>query len=97
MSEHYKYRYSITIETSDEVILQCLRAICNYSQTRGNQRIAWGGTGKYDWSRNGNQVTFHFSEPRYREVFKHEANRVLPTDAWYIVGENDNDPALPAR
>lgn len=95
MSEHYRYHYSITIETADEVVLQCLRAISDYAQVLGNKRIAWGGTKKRDWQRNRNQVTFHFSDPQYRNVFRLEAQRILPATLWHVVRENDNDPAVP--
>ena len=95
MSEHYRYCYSITVETADEVALQCLRSISDYSQVLGNKRIVWGGTKKKDWQRSRNQVTFHFSDPQYRNVFKVEAQRVLPSALWHVVRENDNDPAVP--
>ena len=95
MSEHYRYHYSITIETADEVVLQCLRAISDYAQVLGNKRIAWGGTKKRDWQRNRNQVTFHFSGPQYGNVFRIEAQRILPATLWHVVRENDNDPAVP--
>jgi len=94
MSEHYRYRYSVTVETADEVALQCLRAISDYAQVLGNKRIVWGGTKKKDWQRNNHQVTFHFSDPQYRQAFRMEAQRILPT-LWQVVRENDNDPAIP--
>ena len=95
MSEHYRYHYSITIETADEVVLECLRAISNYAQVSGNKRIAWGGTKKRDWQRDKNQVTFHFSDPEYRNIFRIEVQRILPATLWHVVRENDSDPALP--
>ncbi|MFO7997193.1 MAG: hypothetical protein R6U93_08700 [Dehalococcoidia bacterium] len=95
MGEHYRYHYSITIETPDEVVLECLRAISDYAQASGNKRIAWGGTKKRDWQRNRNHVTFHFSNPQYRNVFSTEAQRILPATLWRVVRKADNDPALP--
>jgi hypothetical protein len=97
MSDHYRYHYSITIETADEVVLQCLRSISDYSQVSGNKRIVWGGTKKKEWQRDGYQVTFHFSDQQYRNVFKIEAQRVLPKGLWHVVKEKDNDPAIPQK
>jgi hypothetical protein len=85
MSEHYRYHYSITIETADEVVLECLRAISNYAQVLGNKRIAWGGTKKRDWQRDRNQVTFHFSDPEYRNIFRIEGQHTSRDVLEYIL------------
>jgi hypothetical protein len=97
MGEHHRYHYSITVETTDEVVLECLRAISDYAQVSGNKRIAWGGTKKRDWQRNRNQVTFHFSDPQYRDAFKIQGQRILPAALWHVVSENDSDPAVRQR
>jgi len=96
MSEHSQYRYSVTVETNDEVVLHCLRAISQYAQDEGNRQIAWGGTSKKDWQQNHNQVTFRFSKPEYRITFKNEASRLMRT-LWRVIRESDNDPAAPQR
>jgi len=96
MSEHSQYRYSITVETNDEVVLHCLRAISQYAQEEGYKQIAWGGTSKKDWLQNNNRVTFHFSKPEYRITFKNEAFRLMRT-LWRVICESDNDPATPQR
>jgi len=95
MSTHTDHHFSIQIYTSDVAILNCLRALADYTQETGNSRITWGGTGRDNWEQNNQQVTFHFTDPEYRHHFKQEASRVLPYDSWSIVQENDNDPATP--
>jgi hypothetical protein len=97
MSEHYKYHYSVTIETKDEVVLHCLRAISQYAQMEGHKQIAWGGTNKEDWLQNHYRATFHFSKPEYRVTFKYEASRLMPRTLWRVICESDNDPATRQR
>lgn len=93
MNQHTLYHYSVTVETEDEVVLHCLRAISDYAQTLGNKRIVWGGTKKKDWQRNNHHVTFHFSNPEYRLTFKNGANRLMP-GKFRLVSESNNDPAI---
>lgn len=95
MKQHAKYHYSVTIKTDDEAVLQCLRALSQYAQITGNKRIPWGGTKKGDWEQHDHCVTFHFSEPEYRDSFMKETSRLLAKDLWRKVGENDSDPATP--
>jgi len=95
MSEHYKYRYSVTIKTDDLAVLHCLRALSQYAERTGLKFIAWGGTTERDWERDNNCVTFHFSDSEYRDSFIKEASRLLPKELWIKVKENDNDPASP--
>jgi hypothetical protein len=96
MTEYHQYHYSITVETNDEVVLHCLRAISQYAQQEGNRQVAWGGTNKKDWQQNGNRVIFHFSKPEYRIIFKNEASRLMRT-LWRAISESDHDPAVPQR
>jgi len=95
MTTHKDHHFSITVHTDDVAILYCLRALADYSQETGNTRIAWGGTKREDWERDGRSVTFRFSKPEYRVKFSDEAVRVLPTKSWQKVKEDDNDPATP--
>ena len=95
MSQHAKYRFSITISTDDEAVLQCLRALSLYAQATGNNRIPWGGTKRKDWERGNHRITFHFSATEYRTKFKEEALRVLTLGSWQKIGERDDDPAIP--
>ena len=95
MSRHAQFHYSVTVETDDEAVLHCLRALSQDAQATENKRIPWGGTKKQDWERNKHCVKFHFSKPDYRKTFTREAERLLPTDLWKKVAESDSDPAMP--
>jgi len=95
MSTHQDHHYSITVQTPDLAILNCLRALSAYAQETGNSRTVWGGTGEEEWSTSDNRVTFNFSDPAYRSKFKQEAFRVLPYSSWEVTEEQDDDPARP--
>ena len=95
MSQHNKYHYSVTMHTSDEAVLHCLRALSQYAQRNGNVRIPWGGTSKDNWILHNHCVTFRFSKPEYRKIFIKEVSCLLPKALWRIINENDNDPATP--
>jgi len=95
MSQHTKYHYSVTIKTDDEAVLQCLRALSQYTQLKGNKGIPWGGTKKEDWERDGHCATFHFSTTGYRKTFMDETSRLLPKSLWGEIEEKDDDPAIP--
>ena len=87
MSDRRDYKYSITIYTDDLAVVNCLRALSQYSQKTGNNRIPCGGTKDSDWKRDGHTVTFRFSRPEYREGFLVEVKRLLPRQLW---SENRN-------
>lgn len=93
MNKHAEYHYSVTIETNDEAVLNCLRALSQYAQSTGNSRIPWGGTKKEDWLQDDRCVTFHFSKKEYRATFIKEVFRLLPGSLWKKIDENDDDPA----
>jgi hypothetical protein len=95
MITHSDYHYGVTIKTSDEGILNCLRALSQYAQRTGNKRIPWGGTKKSDWIRDRHCVTFFFSDSEYRKSFMSEISRLLPNALWEKVGEDDNN--IPIR
>ncbi|MDZ7759451.1 MAG: hypothetical protein U5L00_04245 [Desulfovermiculus sp.] len=42
MGDHHRYKYSITIQTDDLAVVNCLRALSQYSQKTGNKRILTG-------------------------------------------------------
>ena len=92
---HSTYHYSITIESDDLAVVNCLRSLSQFSQKDGNNRIPWGGTKDHDWKRDGHRVTFRFTLPQFREGFLEEARRLLPAGLWNIVGQSDDDPARP--
>jgi hypothetical protein len=93
---HEDHHFSITLRSDDLAVVGCLRALAQHCQKTGNARIAWGHTKKPDWIRAGKKVTFHFSDPSYREEFKREATRILPTALFTVVSHRDDDPATPA-
>jgi hypothetical protein len=93
MTEHEKYKFSITIHSNDLGIVNCLRALSQYSQKEGNNRIPWGNTKESDWRNAKNCVTFRFTVPEYREGFIYELNRLLPNGLWSEVKRSDSDPA----
>lgn len=93
--QHELYRFSVTIQSDDLPVVGCLRALAQYSQRTGNNRIPWGGTKDLDWERAGYRVTFHFTSADFREGFLREATRVLLAEAWMEVGRSDSDAAQP--
>jgi len=93
MSNRKDYKFSITIHSDDLAVVNCLRALSQYSQKTGNNRIPWGGTKDNDWKQNSNSVTFRFSQPEYREGFITELRRLLPDNLWVERSRSDNDPA----
>ncbi len=97
MTEHHRYKYSITIQANDLAVVNCLRSLSQYSQKTGNNRITWGNTKDSDWEKGNHCVTFRFSEQEYREGFISEINRLLPKQLWEEYGRSDNDPAKPAK
>jgi hypothetical protein len=97
MTTHLDHRFSITIHTDDLAVVNCLRALSKYSQRTGNNNIPWGGTKDRDWERSRHELTFHFSDPAYREGFVSEVKRLLPGDLWRETERDDSDPATPVR
>src|SRR5260221_10463393 len=90
---HADYRFSVTIQTDDRAVVNCLGALSQISQLEGNVRIPWGGTNDADWERDGNQVTFRFTSAAYRQGFLDVAGRVLRPGLWHEVRCSDTDPA----
>jgi hypothetical protein len=95
MSDHALHKFSVTVHTDDLAVVGCLRALAQYSQKTGNNRIPWGGTKDQDWQRDKHQVTFRFSSPTYRDGFLIEIRRLLPENLWTVSQTSDSDPALP--
>jgi len=93
---HARTKFSITVSTDDEVVLHCLRAFAQYAEKDVPPQIAWGGTTASAWRASGNQATFRFSFPRFRDDFLAEANRVL-TGRFRPLRARDDDPAEPRR
>lgn len=97
LTTHLNHKFSVTVQSHDLALVNCFRALSKFSQKTGNNNIPWGGTKDKDWMTDGHKVTFHFSDPGYREGFVSELNRLLPQQLWFEVGRSDNDPAQPAR
>lgn len=97
MGEHSKYKFSVTIHTDDLAVVNCLRALSQYSQKTGNNRITWGNTKDADWQAANHKVTFRFTSPEYRDYYLSEIQRLLPPQLWQEVVRSDNDPAKPAK
>ena len=91
--DHSAYKFSVTIHTNDLAVVNCLRALSQYSQESGNNRIPWGGTTDENWKRNQKNVTFRFTTPTYRSGFLDEATRLLPVELWTVASQDDDDPA----
>lgn len=95
MSQHDRYRYSVTMHTDELAVVNCLRALAQFSQKTGNGRIAWGGTKDIDWRASLHEVTFHFDSSTYRDDFRREVSRLLPAALWRETRASDHDPATP--
>lgn len=94
---HADHKFSITMHSDDLAVINCLRALSKYSQKTGNNNIPWSRTTDRDWERNAHEVTFHFSDPTYREGFVSEVKRLLSQNLWKEVHRSDNNPAKRAR
>lgn len=92
---HTEYKFSAAVHSDDLGVVNCLRALAQYSQKHGNNRIPWGGTKDSDWRRDNHCVTFHFSTADYRKRFLVEIERLLPVNLWKEIGTSDDDPASP--
>ena len=44
MGQHSRYCFSVTIHSDDLAVVNCLRALSQFGQATGNNRIPWGGT-----------------------------------------------------
>jgi hypothetical protein len=82
------YKHTITCHTDDLAVVHCLRALSQWAQQSGNCHIPWGGTKKPDWERDGNCVTFRFTESLYRDAFRQKANELL-YGRWCEKGTSD--------
>src|SRR5437870_1262118 len=74
---HDEFHYSITCHSVDPPVIYCLRGIAEFAERHPQKHIAWGNTGDDYWKEDGYRVTFHFSHPDYRQVFRDVANDIL--------------------
>lgn len=76
--------YTVTCETHDEAVLQCLTALARFAERAGDSGnvtnasvhssavVAPGG-----WGREDGRVTYQFSDQHRRGIFLGEATRLL--------------------
>jgi len=95
VTTHADHRFSVTLQTDDLAIVNCLRALAKFSQKTGNNLIPWGGTKDSDWKTAQRQVTFYFSSIAYRDGFLSEVARVLPPHLLKVLGTQDDKAATP--
>lgn len=95
-SDHSKYHYSATCKTTDQAVLHCLRALCQYCEQAIYPQIGWGGTTRDSWEDNGGKLTLRFTSPDFRAEFLSEAGRLLKQH-WELIDTSDQDPATPQR
>jgi hypothetical protein len=88
--EPSQFRYSITVETQDDAILFCLRALWHYAE-REPETVSVGFTSTGEWRSRDGQITFYFSNPRNRADFLGEATRLF-AGKWTRLGASDDDP-----
>jgi hypothetical protein len=100
---HAEHHYSITCESDDRAVIYCLRSLAHYAERTAPINAAWGNTGDDIWEEDNHQVTFHFSDPEYRKIFRDVANDILndsgsekPKERWKEIQKpgSDDDPAL---
>ena len=89
MTEHADHRFSATLSTPDLALIECLRALANFSQ----RNISRESTQERDWRAAGQKVIFGFSRALDRDLFLNEVRRLLPANLVRFDGESDNDPA----
>ncbi len=92
-AELAKYRYSITVETQDDAVLFCLRALWQYAERHPlpptDRDLATTG----EWRLGDGRITFRFSNPYNRGDFLGEATRLL-AGKWTRISTSDSDPPL---
>lgn len=92
-AELSQYRYSITVETQDDAVLFCLRALWQYAERHPmpatDRQIASTG----EWRMGDGRVTFRFSNPYNRGDFLGEATRLL-AGKWTRLAISDDDAPL---
>jgi len=89
--------YSIACWTDDLGVVYCLRALCALVEKDCPRQIGWRGTKEHHWREAGDQVTFRFTSPTYRDDYVREAKRLLPPGSWKERARSDSDPATRRR
>ena len=84
-----QYRYSITVETQDDAVLYCLRALWQYAERHPLPPDGELATTS-EWRLGEGRITFRFSNPYNRGDFLGEATRLL-AGKWTRIATSDND------
>lgn len=92
-AELAQYRYSITVETQDDAVLFCLRALWQYAERRPMPASDRDLSTTGEWRLGDGRVTFRFSNPYNRGDFLGEATRLL-AGKWTRLGMSDDDAPL---
>jgi len=90
---HSDRKFSITIHTDALAVIHCLRALSKFSQKTGSNQMPWNDQRDDVWVKNNHELTFHFSEPKYRDRFIAEAKRLLPDGSWKVLRTRDYNSA----
>jgi hypothetical protein len=86
-----QYRYSITIETRDDAVLFCLRALWQYAEQHPSPYESLDLRSTSELASDNGQTTFRFSTANNRSDFLGEATRLL-AGKWTRLGTSDDDP-----
>lgn len=89
--ERTQYRYSITVETQDDAVMFCLRALWQYAERHPVPATSSDLTASEEWRAGDGRITFRFSNPYNRADFLGEATRLL-AGKWTRVATSDDDP-----
>ena len=85
-----EYRYSITVETQDDAVLFCLRALWQYAERHPLPPSAGELATTDEWRLGEGRITFRFSNPYNRGDFLGEATRLL-AGKWIRHASSDDD------
>jgi hypothetical protein len=90
-SDASQFRYSITVETQDDAVLYCLRALWQYAERNPAPPVVTELAATAEWRAGDGAVTFRFSNPYNRGDFLGEATRLL-AGKWTRLASSDDDP-----
>ena len=85
-------RFSVTVSTLDLALIGCLRALAEFSE-QGD--IRGEDVSEKEWRAAGQKITFRFSGSLYRDLFKNEVTRLLPTNLVRFDAESEDEPYEP--
>jgi hypothetical protein len=89
------HHFAVTLRSDDLALVNCLRALADFSQKTGNRRRSWRDATDEAWVAGNLEVTFHFTSQAYREDFSGEVRRLLPGHLWKVVAESDFEAPNP--